>query len=109
MAELYAVINTLQSLEKAYIKDAVQPREWVCKMFRQQQSKLIDFIWLKDLKENVPFNTSLTLWIELHMILTFRYTGACSKLLVQYKAAFKLVQGDFSTVEQFMKKYRVCF
>lgn len=27
MAELYAVINTLQSLEKAYIKDAVQPRE----------------------------------------------------------------------------------
>lgn len=44
---------------------------------------------------------------ELHMILTFRYTGACSKLLVQYKAAFKLVQGDFSTVEQFMKKYRV--
>lgn len=58
MAELYAVINTLQSLEKAYIKDAVQPRE---------------------------------------------YTGACSKLLVQYKAAFKLVQGDFSTVEQFMK------
>lgn len=47
MAELYAVINTLQSLEKAYIKDAVQPREWVCKMFRQQQSKLIDFIWLK--------------------------------------------------------------
>nr|XP_022317639.1 vacuolar protein sorting-associated protein 28 homolog isoform X2 [Crassostrea virginica] len=62
MAELYAVINTLQSLEKAYIKDAVQPKE---------------------------------------------YTGACSKLLVQYKAAFKLVQGDFSTVEQFMKKYRV--
>lgn len=27
MAELYAVINTLQSLEKAYIKDAVQPKE----------------------------------------------------------------------------------
>ena len=27
MADLYAVINTLQSLEKAYIKDAVQPKE----------------------------------------------------------------------------------
>jgi len=27
MADLYEVINTLQSLEKAYIKDAVQPRE----------------------------------------------------------------------------------
>ena len=27
MADLYAVINTLQSLEKAYIRDAVLPRE----------------------------------------------------------------------------------
>ncbi|KAK3091130.1 hypothetical protein FSP39_017313 [Pinctada imbricata] len=62
MADLYAVINTLQSLEKAYIKDAVQPRE---------------------------------------------YTASCSKLLVQYKAAFKQVQSEFQTVEQFMKKYRL--
>ncbi|OWF34845.1 vacuolar protein sorting-associated protein 28 homolog [Mizuhopecten yessoensis] len=63
MADLYAVINTLQSLEKSYIKDAVQPRE---------------------------------------------YTGACSKLLVQYKAAFKQVQSDeFPNVETFMKKFRL--
>lgn len=63
MADLYAVINTLQSLEKAYIKDAVQPKE---------------------------------------------YTAACSKLLVQYKAAFKQVQStSFPTVEDFMKKYRL--
>ncbi|KAK3602597.1 hypothetical protein CHS0354_034321 [Potamilus streckersoni] len=62
MADLYAVINTLQCLEKAYIKDAVHPKE---------------------------------------------YTAACSKLLVQYKAAFKQVQKDFSTVELFMKKYRL--
>lgn len=27
MADLYAVINTLQSLEKAYIKDAILPKE----------------------------------------------------------------------------------
>jgi len=27
MAELFAVINTLQHLEKAYIKDAVTPKE----------------------------------------------------------------------------------
>ena len=27
MAELFAVINTLQCLEKAYIKDAVEPKE----------------------------------------------------------------------------------
>jgi len=36
------------------------------------------------------------------------YTGSCSKLLVQYKAAFKQVQGDeFPTVESFMAKYRL--
>ncbi|XP_005106745.2 vacuolar protein sorting-associated protein 28 homolog [Aplysia californica] len=62
MADLYAVINTLQSLEKAYIRDAVLAKE---------------------------------------------YTATCSKLLVQYKAAFKQVQSDFPTVEDFMKKYRL--
>jgi len=46
LAELFAVINTLQCLEKAYIKDSVKNKE---------------------------------------------YTGSCSKLLVQYKAAFKQV------------------
>jgi len=63
MADLYAVINTLQALEKANIRDCVTSKE---------------------------------------------YTAACSKLLVQYKAAFKQVQGDeFSSVESFIKKYRV--
>ncbi|KDR20282.1 vacuolar protein sorting-associated protein 28 homolog [Zootermopsis nevadensis] len=63
MADLYAVINTLQSLEKAYIRDCVTPKE---------------------------------------------YTAACSKLLVQYKAAFSQVQGDeFPNVEAFVKKYRL--
>jgi hypothetical protein len=63
MADLYAVINTLQSLEKAYIRDCVTPKE---------------------------------------------YTAACSKLLVQYKAAFSQVQRDeFPNVEAFVKKYRV--
>ncbi|XP_038057476.1 vacuolar protein sorting-associated protein 28 homolog [Patiria miniata] len=63
MAELFAVINTLQWLEKAYIRDAITPKE---------------------------------------------YTAACSKLLVQYKAAFKQVQSDqIPTVEAFMKKYRM--
>jgi ESCRT-I complex subunit VPS28 len=64
MADLYAVINTIQCLEKAYIKDAITPKE---------------------------------------------YTGACSKLLVQYKAAFKMVQSveEFPTVESFVQKYRL--
>merc|ERR1719228_924802 len=63
LAELFAVINTLQYLEKAYIKDSVQAKE---------------------------------------------YTGNCSKLLVQFKAAFKQVQGDeYPTLESFMSKYRL--
>ncbi|CAL8081536.1 unnamed protein product [Calicophoron daubneyi] len=63
LAELYAVINTIQCLQKAYIKDHVNSQE---------------------------------------------YTSACSKLLVQYKAAFKQIQGsEFPTVESFMLKYRM--
>ncbi|XP_044746274.1 vacuolar protein sorting-associated protein 28 homolog [Coccinella septempunctata] len=62
MADLYAVINTLQQLEKAYIRDCVTPKE---------------------------------------------YTGACSKLLVQYKSAFRQVKEEFPTVEAFVRKYRL--
>lgn len=63
MADLYAVINTLQHLEKAYIRDCVTPKE---------------------------------------------YTAACSKLLVQYRAAFKQIQSDeIPSVDTFVKKYRV--
>lgn len=63
MADLYAVVNTLQHLEKAYIRDCVTPKE---------------------------------------------YTAACSKLLVQYRAAFKQIQGDeFPTIDAFVKKFRV--
>lgn len=63
MADLFALVSTLQNLEKAYIRDCVTPQE---------------------------------------------YTAACSKLLVQLKIAFKLVQGDeFTSVETFVKKYRL--
>ncbi|XP_038654668.1 vacuolar protein sorting-associated protein 28 homolog isoform X1 [Scyliorhinus canicula] len=63
MAELFAVVKTLQALEKTYIKDCVTPTE---------------------------------------------YTAACSRLLVQYKAAFKQVQGsDITTIEEFCRKYRL--
>lgn len=38
----------------------------------------------------------------------FRYTGSCSRLLVQYKAAFKQVQGsDVGSIDDFCRKYRV--
>lgn len=62
-ADLFALVSTLQNLEKAYIRDCVTPQE---------------------------------------------YTAACSKLLVQYKVAFKLVQGDeFPTIDSFVKKFRL--
>lgn len=63
MADLYAIVNTLQHLEKAYIRDCVTAKE---------------------------------------------YTAACSKLLVQYKAAFKQVQNDeFPTIESFVQRYKL--
>ena len=44
------------------------------------------------------------------LLLFQRYTGACSRLLVQYKAAFKQVEGgEYPTVESFMKKNKVLF
>jgi len=61
MADCYSLINTIQCLEKAYIKDAVTSKE---------------------------------------------YTAACSKLLTQYKAAFKQIDKEFGTAEHFLKKYR---
>lgn len=63
MAELYAVVSTLQHLEKAYMRDCVRAQE---------------------------------------------YTAACSRLLVQYKVAFKQVHADeFPNIEAFVAKYRV--
>lgn len=62
-ADLYALINTLQCLEKAYIKDAVTSKE---------------------------------------------YTAACSKLLVQIKAAFKQLSDDeYPSVEEFVRKCKM--
>ncbi|XP_076672793.1 vacuolar protein sorting 28 isoform X2 [Andrena cerasifolii] len=62
-ADLYAVVNTLQHLEKAYIRDCVTPKE---------------------------------------------YTAACSKLLVQYRAAFKQVQSEqFPTIDAFARAFRL--
>ncbi|XP_040552083.1 LOW QUALITY PROTEIN: vacuolar protein sorting-associated protein 28 homolog isoform X1 [Gallus gallus] len=63
MAELFAVVKTLQALEKAYIKDCVSPNE---------------------------------------------YTAACSRLLVQFKAALKQVQGpELSSIDDFCRKFRL--
>ncbi|XP_063542360.1 vacuolar protein sorting-associated protein 28 homolog [Cydia strobilella] len=63
MAELYAVVSTLQHLEKAYMRD---------------------------------------------LVLAPEYTAACSRLLVQYKVAFKQVQGtEFPNIEAFITKFRL--
>jgi len=63
LAELFAILTTLQCLEKAYIKDCVPAKE---------------------------------------------YTSHCSKLLMQYKTAFRQVKSDeIQDVEAFCRKYRL--
>ncbi|XP_053120675.1 vacuolar protein sorting-associated protein 28 homolog [Hemicordylus capensis] len=63
MAKLFAVVKTMQALEKAYIKDCVTPNG---------------------------------------------YTAACSRLLVQNKAAFKQVQGlEINSIDDFCRKFRL--
>lgn len=59
-ADLFALIQTIQALEKAYIKDAVPPQD---------------------------------------------YTRECTRLLAQYHTSFRLVQGKFPNVEDFMSRY----
>lgn len=81
LAELYAVINSIEYLEKAYIRDCVSSKE-----------------------SALPLCTLHFTNLEYRC----RYTGACSKLLVQFKASFKLVKGsDYADVESFVQKFRV--
>ncbi len=61
-ANVYSLIQTIQALEKAYIKNAVSPHE---------------------------------------------YTKQCNILLDQYKAAFKLIEERFSTLESFKSTYLI--
>jgi ESCRT-I complex subunit VPS28 len=62
LANLFAIITTIQQLEKAYSKDCVTAKE---------------------------------------------YTASCSNLLAQYKSAFKLVENEFNTIDDFVKKYKL--
>ena len=63
LAELFAVLTTLQCLEKAYIRDTVTAKE---------------------------------------------YTSNCSRLLAQYKSAFRQVKSDdYPDVETFCRKYKL--
>ena len=39
--------------------------------------------------------------------INFRYTDNCLNLLTQFKTAFKLVEPEFRTVDDFVKKYKV--
>ncbi|MGH0171234.1 UNVERIFIED_CONTAM: hypothetical protein FKN15_065173 [Acipenser sinensis] len=49
-----------------------------------------------------------TLTRAMSFLVLLRYTAACSRLLVQYKAAFKQVQGsDVGSIDDFCRKYRL--
>ena len=80
MADVFSIITTLQALEKAYIKDLVEPAEYVTMTDRNN------------------YGTK-----------PFRYTRNCEKLLAKYKAAFRQIESEFLRIEDFIRKYRVKF
>ncbi len=78
MADVFSIITTLQALEKAYIKDVVESAEYVSIFHRNYQ---------------------ILIW--------FRYTKNCEKLLAKFTAAFRQIEGEFPRIEDFVRKYRV--
>lgn len=137
-ADLYALINTLQCLEKAYIKDAVTSKEYViiycnCAFIKFVHSefcyllgcnfiffcvavRILSIWFLKPYelflkifycvrKSIIKYEDTACFEYLLHL---FRYTAACSKLLVQIKAAFKQLSDDeYPSVEEFVRKCKV--
>lgn len=61
-SEVYSIVKTIQTLEKAYSKDFIKPEQ---------------------------------------------YTPACSRLLSQFKVAFRLVQHEFTDLKAFVDRYRL--
>jgi hypothetical protein len=78
MADVFSIITTLQALEKAYIKDVVEPAEYVLVFYRNYQ-----------------------------ITLSFRYTRNCEKLLAKFAAAFRQIEGEFPSIDNFVHKYKV--
>ncbi len=80
MADVFSIITTLQALEKAYIKDVIEPAA---------QIKHFLFILLF---ENNVLN---------------RYTKHCETLLAKFAAAFRQIESEFPRIEDFQRKYKV--
>ena len=78
MADVFSIITTLQALEKAYIKDVVEPVEYVSIFYIIYQIKTL-----------------------------FRYTRHCEKLLAKFTAAFRQIESEFPRIEDFVRKYKV--
>ncbi|XP_023801466.1 vacuolar protein sorting-associated protein 28 homolog, partial [Cyanistes caeruleus] len=93
MAELFAVVKTLQALEKAYIKDCVTPNEYdnMAELFAVVKTlQALEKAYIKD------------------CVTPNEYTAACSRLLVQFKAALKQVQGaEIASIDEFCRKFRL--
>ncbi|XP_074843436.1 vacuolar protein sorting-associated protein 28 homolog [Carettochelys insculpta] len=123
MAELFAVVKTMQALEKAYIKDCVSPNEQHCSMQRVSSQRpwgaspavgavtvfsfpLGTCLYILDLR--VPLLLGMSHSSCSYSMHCPRYTAACSRLLVQYKAAFKQVQGsEIGSIDEFCCKFRM--
>ena len=78
MADVFSIITTLQALEKAYIKDVVEPAQYVLFLVTNQLISI-----------------------------SSRYTRQCESLLAKYAAAFGQIRGEFPHIEDFAHKYKV--
>ena len=78
MADIFSIIATLQILEKAYIKDVIEPPEYVSTFDKNNQ-----------------------------IIISFRCRKNCEILLVKFVATFCQIEGEFSPAKDFVRKYKV--
>ncbi len=85
-ANLFAIISTIEQLEKAYIRDCITANEY--------KAVLNYYI----INSNINRNFSVK-----------RYTDSCANLLTQFKTAYNIVESEFPRIDDFVKKYKLDF
>ena len=85
-----------------------QPGESFCHYKHHRADWEGIYSWLHQSKWVIIFlSWNLLIFFVYSFNFRFRYTSTCSNLLAQYKTAFKLVEAEFRTVEEFCKRYKV--
>lgn len=90
LANLFALIRSLEYLERAYVRDSITASQCVLSLFRLPA-------------EVTVCSCGGTLFTA------SRYAPACTKILAQYKTIMKLVGDHVPSLEAFMQEYRARF